>query len=60
MNNYYINCDLGDTIYSLLIVKYLGGGGFYHGPSHESAITSYKIKENLLQELLYNQNYINF
>jgi hypothetical protein len=58
MNNYYINCDLGDTIYSLLIVKTLGGGGFYYGPSHPSATTSHKVKNKLLEDLLYNQEYI--
>lgn len=58
MNNYYFNCDLGDTIYSLIILKHFGKGGFYYGPSHSSATTSHNTKENLLKSLLEYQNYV--
>lgn len=58
MHNYYLNCDLGDTIYSLIILKNFGGGGFYYGPSHSSATTSHSTKESLLKRLFEHQEYV--
>lgn len=58
MHNYYFNCDLGDTIYSLIILKYFGGGGYFYGPSHSSASTHYTKKAESLKSLLEYQEYV--
>jgi len=60
-NDFYISGELGDIIYSLPSIKYLGGGNLYIGGQFDK-FPNYKVLDknlvNQLSEILLQQPYI--